>query len=92
MFTIFTPNKIFLINPDSAEEREDWMYAINNLIQNIGTPYNFAQHLHVEYDANNGFTGNVFVTCNYLYTGLPKEWESLLSCSGITKCELLGNI
>lgn len=45
----------------------------------IGTPFNVAHRVHVNYNTTTGFEG------------LPPEWEAMLKSSGITKDEVLDN-
>jgi hypothetical protein len=45
----------------------------------IGSPTDFKQLVHVDFDATNG------------YTGLPKEWEAMLFSSGIEQNSIIQN-
>ena len=46
----------------------------------ISTPTNFSHNVHVGFDLNSG-----------VFTGLPKEWKSLLQASKITQEEMTKN-
>jgi protein-serine/threonine kinase len=71
-----------LISFKSDEELYSWLdeiYLLSVGRRGISTPTNFQHHIHVGYDPAKGFTG------------LPKEWERLLSTSKITREDMSQN-
>jgi protein-serine/threonine kinase len=71
-----------LISFKSDEELYSWLdeiYLLSVGRRGISTPTNFQHHIHVGYDPTKGFTG------------LPKEWERLLSTSKITREDMSQN-
>ncbi|KAJ3387602.1 Protein kinase [Lobulomyces angularis] len=80
-FEIITKDKSYYISCKSDEELYSW---IDELYQRsplgISGPTNFVHEVHVGFDAHSG-----------LFTGLPKEWKSLLDSSNISKEEMSKN-
>ncbi|KAJ3371463.1 Protein kinase [Kappamyces sp. JEL0680] len=78
---LVTRDKSYYVNFQSDEELYSWMdeiYLRSPL--GISTPTNFSHNVHVGFDPNSG-----------VFTGLPKEWKSLLQSSKITQEEMARN-
>lgn len=71
------PQKTIICQLKSDDEIYDWIDSIYNRCPGMGgvsNPTNFAHRVHVGFDPINGS-----------FTGLPSEWERLLTASAITK-------
>lgn len=71
------PQKTIICQLKSDDEIYDWIDSIYNRCPGMGgvsNPTNFAHRVHVGFDPVNGS-----------FTGLPSEWERLLTASAITK-------
>ncbi|KAL3895130.1 MAG: hypothetical protein SGCHY_004884 [Lobulomycetales sp.] len=80
-FEIVTKEKSYFISCKSDEELYSWieeLYSRSPL--GISGPTNFVHQVHVGFDPNSGN-----------FTGLPKEWKSLLEASNISKEEMSKN-
>lgn len=78
---LVTREKSYFISMKNDEELYSWMdeiYLRSPL--GISTPTNFSHNVHVGFDPNSG-----------VFTGLPKEWKSLLQASKITMEEMSKN-
>ncbi|KAJ3296769.1 Protein kinase [Rhizoclosmatium sp. JEL0117] len=79
---IVTKDKSYFMSCKSDEELYSWMdeiYQRSPLI-NISNPTNFVHQVHVGFDLSSG-----------AFTGLPKEWKSLLEASNLSKDEISKN-
>eukprot|EP01129_Flabellula_baltica_P002228 TRINITY_DN12062_c0_g1_i1.p1 TRINITY_DN12062_c0_g1~~TRINITY_DN12062_c0_g1_i1.p1 ORF type:complete len:482 (+),score=91.02 TRINITY_DN12062_c0_g1_i1:105-1550(+) len=76
-----TTGKVFLIQAESKDEMDKWIEAIEKGKQfsEVGIPFNVDQPLHVDFDPEKGFTG------------LPEEWNAILSSSGLSNAEVAQN-
>ncbi|KAJ3188456.1 Protein kinase [Gaertneriomyces sp. JEL0708] len=81
-FEIVTKEKTFYISCKSDEELYSWMDEIyqRSPLMGISNPTNFVHKVHVGFDSDSG-----------LFTGLPREWKSLLEASNISKEEMSKN-
>ncbi|RKO86045.1 kinase-like domain-containing protein, partial [Blyttiomyces helicus] len=81
-FEVVTKDKSFFISCKSDEELYSWMDEIyqRSPLMGISNPTNFVHKVHVGFDSTSG-----------LFTGLPKEWKSLLDSSNISKEEMSKN-
>lgn len=74
------PQKTIICQLKSDDEIYDWIDSIYNRCPGMGgvsNPTNFAHRVHVGFDPINGS-----------FTGLPSEWERLLTASAITREDL----
>ncbi|KAJ3029125.1 UNVERIFIED_CONTAM: Protein kinase [Siphonaria sp. JEL0065] len=79
---IVTKDKSYFMACKSDEELYSWMdevYQRSPLI-NISNPTNFVHQVHVGFDLSSG-----------AFTGLPKEWKSLLEASNLSQDEISKN-
>ncbi|KAI8616288.1 kinase-like domain-containing protein [Chytriomyces sp. MP71] len=79
---IVTKDRSHFLSLRSDEELYAWMdevYQRSPLI-NISNPTNFVHQVHVGFDLSSGS-----------FTGLPKEWKSLLEASNLSKDEISKN-
>lgn len=78
---LVTRDKSYYISLKSDDELYGWMdeiYLRSPL--GISNPTNFSHNIHVGFDPNSG-----------VFTGLPKEWKTLLQSSKITQDDLTRN-
>ncbi|KAF2093922.1 Pkinase-domain-containing protein [Rhizodiscina lignyota] len=71
------PAKTFVCKVDTDDDVYSWMDAISvrcPSMSGVSNPTNFAHRVHVGFDPTSG-----------AFTGLPAEWEKLLTASAITK-------
>ncbi|MBE7179876.1 MAG: protein kinase [Terriglobus roseus] len=69
--------KTYICKVDTDDEVYAWMDAVSVRCPSMGgvsNPTNFAHRVHVGFDPTSG-----------AFTGLPQEWEKLLTASAITK-------
>ncbi|KAI9339663.1 kinase-like domain-containing protein [Obelidium mucronatum] len=79
---IVTKDKSYFLACKNDEELYSWMdevYQRSPLI-NISNPTNFIHQVHVGFDLSSG-----------AFTGLPKEWKSLLEASNLSQDEISKN-
>ncbi|KAJ3126296.1 Protein kinase [Physocladia obscura] len=79
---IVTRDRSYFMALKSDEELYSWMdevYQRSPLI-NISNPTNFVHQVHVGFDLSSG-----------AFTGLPKEWKSLLEASNLSQDEISKN-
>ncbi|KAJ3177738.1 Protein kinase [Geranomyces variabilis] len=81
-FEIITKEKTYFVSCKSDEELYSWMDEIyqRSPLMGISNPTNFVHKVHVGFDSDSG-----------LFTGLPREWNSLLESSNISKEEMSKN-
>ncbi|KAJ3007632.1 Protein kinase, partial [Thoreauomyces humboldtii] len=81
-FEIITKEKTYYVSCKSDEELYSWMDEIyqRSPLMGISNPTNFVHKVHVGFDSDSG-----------LFTGLPREWNSLLESSNISKEEMSKN-
>ncbi|KAI8819942.1 kinase-like domain-containing protein [Fimicolochytrium jonesii] len=81
-FEIITKEKTYYVSCKSDEELYSWMDEIYQRSPqiSISNPTNFVHKVHVGFDSDSG-----------LFTGLPREWNSLLESSNISKEEMSKN-
>ncbi|KAI9101728.1 kinase-like domain-containing protein [Phlyctochytrium arcticum] len=81
-FEIITKEKTYFVSCKSDEELYSWMDEIyqRSPLMGISNPTNFVHKVHVGFDSDSG-----------LFTGLPREWKSLLDSSNISKEEMSKN-
>ncbi|KNC96959.1 STE/STE20/PAKA protein kinase [Spizellomyces punctatus DAOM BR117] len=81
-FEIVTKEKTYYVSCKSDEELYSWMDEIyqRSPLMGISNPTNFVHKVHVGFDSDSG-----------LFTGLPREWKSLLESSNISKEEMTKN-
>ncbi|EGF77319.1 hypothetical protein BATDEDRAFT_20765 [Batrachochytrium dendrobatidis JAM81] len=81
-FEITTKDKSYYIACDSDSEVYSWMEDIYARAPQVGisSPTNFAHNVHVGFDSQTG-----------VFQGLPKEWNTLLEQSNISKDEMAKN-
>ena len=78
---LVTREKTYYIALKSDDDLYAWMDAIYlRSPLGISTPTNFSHNVHVGFDQNSG-----------VFTGLPKEWKTLLESSKITQEEMNKN-
>ncbi|KAH6576465.1 hypothetical protein BASA62_001386 [Batrachochytrium salamandrivorans] len=76
-----TKDKVYYISYKTDDELYSWIDEIYQRSPlGISTPTNFSHNVHVGFDSNNG-----------IFTGLPREWKTLLETSKITKEEMSKN-
>lgn len=71
------PAKTFICKVDTDDDVYSWMDAISvrcPSMSGVSNPTNFSHRVHVGFDPTSG-----------AFTGLPSEWEKLLTASAITK-------
>lgn len=78
---LVTKDRTYYISCTSDEELYSWIDEIYQRSPlGISNPTNFSHNVHVGFDPKSG-----------LFTGLPKEWKSLLQTSKITQEEMTKN-
>ncbi|KAJ3345736.1 Protein kinase [Entophlyctis luteolus] len=81
-FEIVTRDRSYFVACRSDEELYSWMdevYQRSPLI-NISNPTNFVHQVHVGFDLSSG-----------MFTGLPREWKTLLDASNLSRDEISKN-
>ncbi|EGF79908.1 hypothetical protein BATDEDRAFT_89088 [Batrachochytrium dendrobatidis JAM81] len=78
---LVTKDKTYFLSFKSDDELYSWIDEVYQRSPlGISTPTNFSHNVHVGFDSNNG-----------VFTGLPREWKTLLETSKITKEEMSKN-
>ena len=77
------PTKAMYMKFDADDELYEWqdnIYQRCPTVSGVSAPTNMEHHVHVDYDPQKGG-----------FTGLPPEWERLLTTSALTKDDFISN-
>jgi hypothetical protein len=82
-FELYSPqiNKIYYCQANTREEMKSWITALEKGAEfcMVGSPFNVARTVHVNFDSETGFEG------------LPADWEFTLKNSGISKGDVVNH-